>query len=249
MGLFLETIIVSLTILISALVPFFWKLNHKKNSIMFLVGTGALTGIVTFDLLPDLWTFGGSQSLWILFAVWALYSVMHYFQIGHHHHNHTLPPHTEDTSVAHIQESSIFFILSSMMLHCFASGVLLAVSNEISSDLAKNVFYALIAHKVYEALTVSSVIVEKIKARMKVILALLAYSFSLPFGVALSLAFKGSLSPNVAIIATSIAAGTLLGCLVFDFWLPTLAHLKHSRRDLMWIILGLLLTQAFMLLF
>lgn len=247
MGLYLETLIVSLTILISALVPFFWKLNHKKNSMMFLIGTGALTGIVIFDLLPDLWSLGGRQSLWILFGVWALYSVMHYFQIGHHHHDHALAEHVEDTSVAHIQENSIFFILSSMMLHCFASGVLLAVSSEISSGLAKNVFYALIAHKVYEALTVSSVIVEKIKTRTKVMLALLAYSFSLPVGVALSLAFRGSLSPNVAIIATSIAAGTLLGCLVFDFWLPTLSHLKHSRRDLGWIILGLLLTQAFML--
>ena len=246
MGLFTETLIVSLTILVSASIPFFWKQTHKKNSIIFLLGTGALTGIVVFDLLPDLWELGGARSLWMLLAVWIVYSVAHIFHIGPHHHD--VPAQTEDTSVAHIQESSILFILSSMMAHCFASGVLLAVSSEVSTGLAKNVFYALLAHKVYEALTVSSVIVEKVKSRVKVVISLLAYSFSLPMGVLVSFLFRSDLSPSIAIVATSLAAGTLLGCLVFDFWMPTLAHLRHSKKDLAWLVLGLLMTQLFMFL-
>lgn len=247
MGLFTETLIVSLTIMISSAIPFFWKQTHKKNSLIFLVGTGALTGIVLFDLLPDLWQLGGAKSLWLLGAVWLVYSIAHVFHIGTHHH-HDLPPHTEDTSVAHIQESSILFILSSMMAHCFASGVLLAVAAQVSMGLAQNVFYALLAHKVYEALTVSSVVVEKVKSRVKVALALLGYSLSLPVGVLVSFLFRKDLSPNIAILATSLAAGTLLGCLVFDFWMPTLAHLKHSKKDLVWLMIGLLMTQVFMLL-
>ncbi len=251
MNLIVETFIVSITILVSSAIPFFWNKPRKKNSLMFLIGTGALTGIVVFDLLPDLWSLGGVKSLWILVVVWVIYSLMHVFHIGHHEHlethpeKHLLP---EDTSVDHVKESSIFFILISMMAHCFASGILLAISYEISTGLAKNVFYALLAHKIYEGLTVSSVIVEKVKSRLRAGLYLLAYSLSLPFGVVLSLLFKQQLTPQIALVATSFAAGTLLGCLVFDFWVPTVVHLKHAKKDLGWIVLGLLATQAFMFL-
>ncbi len=244
MGLLAEATILTLTISVSASVPFFWRQTHKKNSVMFLIGTGALTGIVIFDLLPDLWILGGVKTICMMLAVWFTYSVAHYFHIGTHHHE--IPANTEDTSVGHIQESSILFILSSMIAHCFASGVLLAVSAEISTGLARNVFYALCAHKVYEALTVSSVVVEKMNSRAKAGLALIAYSLSLPAGVILSFVFRHDLSPSIAMIATSLAAGTLLGCLVFDFWLPTLSHLRHSKKDLKWLIVGLLLTQFVM---
>ncbi len=246
MGLLLESLILSLVIFVSAAIPFLWKQTHKKNSLMFLVGTGALTGIVIFDLLPDLWALGGAKSLWMLFSVWLVYSLAHLFHRGPQHHE--LPPHTEDTTVAHIQESSMLFILSSMMAHCFASGVLLAVSSEISTGLEKNVFYALCAHKVYEALTLSSVIVEKLKTRLRVAFALFAYSLSLPFGVLVSFVFRKDLSPLVGLIATSLAVGTLMGCLIFDFWMPTLSHLRHSKKDIKWLILGLLMTQLFMFL-
>ena len=245
MGIFAETLILTVTILASTAIPFFWKQNHKKNSLMFLIGTGALTGIVIFDLLPDLWTLGGAKSFWMLLVVWIAYSVLHKFKIGSHHHD--VPGSGEHTSVSHIRESSIFFILSSMMAHCFASGVLLVIASDLSSGLAKNVFYALCAHKVYEALTVSSVVVEKLKTRLKIGFALVGYSMSLPVGVILSVVFRSSLSSNVALIATSLAAGTLLGCLVFDFWMPTLSHLRHSKKDLSWLIVGLLMTQLILL--
>ncbi len=214
--------------------PMLSKRVRDRSKLFFLFGTGALTGILCFDLLPDLFGIGGISSLWSVGVVWLLYSLLHFSHLGHHHQGGE--PHSH-------QDHSVTFFLTSMVFHCLASGVLLVASAGFSGSLNRTVFIALLSHKAYESLTVSSVLVEKQKSRLSALISILAYSLSLPAGVILTLVFRASLSPKVALVAMSLAAGTLLGCLIFDFLLPTLGHLKTRRMDFGWILLGMGLTE------
>jgi zinc transporter ZupT len=121
------------------------------------------------------------------------------------------------------------------------------ISNGLAGGIGRTVFFALIAHKAYESLTVSSVLIEKLKSTRATFWAITAYSLSLPVGVILTLLFKANLTQNVALLATSLAVGTLLGCLIFDFLLPSLAQIGKKRMDLAWIAVGLVVTQLMMM--
>ena len=71
-----------------------------------------------------------------------------------------------------------------------------------------------------------------------------AYALSFPMGVALTYMLGSLVTQNVALLATSFAVGTLLGCLIFDFLMPSLTHIKSRRFDLAWVFVGLFVTQA-----
>jgi hypothetical protein len=79
--------------------------------------------------------------------------------------------------------------------------------------------------------------------------SLLLYAAALPTGVALTLAYRSVFSQSLALIATSLAVGTLLGCLIFDFLMPSLNHIRARRNDLGWIVVGLGFTQLLMRVF
>ena len=257
MNLLVETLIISLGMALLSVLPLFSERVRKHSHLFFLAGTGALAGLCAFDLLPDLYEMGGRSSFIITGIVWAVYSVMHLFHIGHHHHHHH--GHSHDHSHDHggehdhdhdhkhetANEPFLPFLIS-MMVHCFSSGILLVASNALSDGMGKTVFLALIAHKGYESLTVSSVLVERIKTQRQRILALAGFAGALPVGVVFALCFQNSVNQKVALIATSLAVGSLLGCLIFDFLVPSLSHLKTRKMDLGWVVVGLLITQAMM---
>ena len=133
-----------------------------------------------------------------------------------------------------------------MMVHCMASGMLLAMSFELTSSFGRTVFFALIAHKSYESLTVSSVLVEKYKSKKSTLIAILLYSLSLPIGVLLTSLFHSKITQTAALLTTSLAMGTLLGCLIYDFIVPSLKQFRTHRFAPIWIALGLLATQFVM---
>jgi zinc transporter ZupT len=254
MNLLFETLIISVGMALLSVLPLFFASVRRHSHLFFLAGTGALAGLCAFDLLPDLYEMGGRSSFIITGVVWAVYSVMHLFHIGHHHHHHGAAhshghAHDGDHDHDHDHESEnepYLPFLISMMVHCFSSGILLVASNALSSGMGKTVFLALIAHKGYESLTVSSVLVERIKTQRQRIMALAGFAGALPVGVVFALCFQNSVNQKVALIATSLAVGSLLGCLIFDFLIPSLSHLKTRKMDLGWVLIGLLITQAMM---
>lgn len=229
--LLVETLLISACMLFFSGLPLLSESVRRHHKLFFLVGTGALGGILFFDLLPDLVGLGGAPSLWSVGAVWILYSIFHFSHLGHHHDG--------------TQHATLPFLFS-MIAHCLASGLLLATSDGVSQGLNRSVFLALIAHKAYEAMTVSSVLLEKQKMRVRALLSILAYSLALPIGVLLTYFFRAQFTPKIALIAMSLAAGTLLGCLLFDFVIPSLGHVRNRRLDVAWIIAGLTLTQLIM---
>ena len=151
--------------------------------------------------------------------------------------------HENEPAHSHYGNGSNLFFLFSMIAHCFASGMLLVTSAEYSVGLNRSIFLALLAHKLYESLTVSSVLIEKQKSLRKSIFSIILYSFSLPAGVILTYLFRSHLTPPIALIATSLAAGTLLGCLIFDFFIPSLSQIRKSWSTIGWIAIGLLSAQ------
>ena len=275
MTLLLETLAISACMILFSGLPLFSTAIRRYSGLFFLIGTGALTGILFLDLLPDLFEMGGTSTLWGVGIVWVVYSVFHLSHVKHHeeHHVHEVEAHLKPGLSSKEHRHSPWFFLTSMIGHCLASGVMLVASDGLTetnravassfpgainnglhlglvvSGINRTVFLALLAHKAYEALTVSSVLVESQgaeKSKKRVLLPIALYSLSLPVGVILTLAFRSYITQSIAVIAMSLAAGTLLGCLVHDFFIPSLAQIKSRRTDLVWIMFGFGLTQVMM---
>lgn len=239
MSLLIETGIISLCMILLSALPLFSTRLRQYSKLFYLLGTGALAGILLFDLLPDLFEMGGSRSLIGVGIVWIAYSLFHLSHLFYHKRQ------GDDLIHAHGHtHGNLKFFLASMIGHCIASGILLVVSRGFSENLNHTVFWALLAHKAYESLTVSSVLIEREKSRTRAVISVSLYALSLPLGVALTFLFRSLLTPSVAMLTTSLAAGTLLGCLIFDFLLPSLSQVRNRWVALAWIFVGLFTTQV-----
>ncbi|MFL5813431.1 MAG: hypothetical protein ACJ763_07615 [Bdellovibrionia bacterium] len=234
--LYTETAVVTLAIGVLCVLPLISKKVRAQSGILVLTGTGAMLGICLFDLLPDVYEMGGSGGIVLTAAVWAVYSLMHVFHLDQHHQ--------QNYEGAVVTPSPFFFF--SIIGHCFASGMLLTVSRSYSESLSVNVYAALLIHKAYEALTVSSILVGNSKSRMGDLGIIGAYTLSFPLGVILATLLGSSQGHNVALGISGIAVGTLLGCLIFDFLIPSFFQLKQRRSHVAWIAFGLVLTQIVM---
>ena len=239
MNLTRETLLLSLMMMGLCSLPLWVSAIKKISHFLFLAGTGALVGICFFDLLPDVYEMGGISSLALVFGVWVVYSLAHYVHYrkkhvktghqechGHHHedeHHHVL---------LHSDEGGVGIFIGSMMIHCFASGILLAVSFRYGELFSRTVFLALLTHKAYESLIVSTIVLEKVKSKAHALVANAAYALALPLGVVVEQVFNEQISMKVSLIATCVALGTLFGCMIFDFLLPSIEHVKKKRNHL-----------------
>jgi zinc transporter ZupT len=244
MNLLTETLIISFSMAVISSVPLYSVTFRKYSNLFYLLGTGALAGILGFDLIPDLYALGGSRSMGYVGIVWIIYSGIHLVHLRRHRHDEDLQDH--DIPHSHYGDRTNLFFLFSMVAHCFASGMLLVTSEAFSSGLNRSIFLALFAHKIYESLTVSSVLIEKQSSRQKAVVSIAIYSLALPLGVVFTYFFRSNLTPSLALVVTSLAAGTLLGCLIFDFFLPSLSQIRKQKSTIAWIIMGLLSAQFFM---
>jgi zinc transporter ZupT len=231
MNIFWATIILTAGIALFVAIPFLFKNIKNYSSYLFLLGTGAMLSICLFDLIPDVIELGGYSSLYIIVCVGIIYSVVHFFHIRHH----------GDQGHVHTQAVSLFF--SSLIAHNFASGMLLAISYEVSQKIAQTVFMALVAHKGYEALMLSSMFVDQKEKNLKNIMLILIYIVAFPAGVILTYLSRANFNEQLAVIISSIAIGTLLGCLIFDFLVPSFKQLKVKRLQVLWLFAGFFLTQ------
>jgi zinc transporter ZupT len=252
MGIWAQTILIAAMMALCFAAPRFSKKVARHSKILLLIGTGGLVSLYFGDLLPDVLALGGISSLAIIVAVWLAYS---YFHTSHIHHHEELgeQAHADHDHIhIHGAETSRFLMIS-MVSHCFSSGMLLYISHELSARIAASVFLALIGHKGYEALSVSVLINQKVKDAKKFLLYGLIYSLSLPLGVLVTAAFShylgAGMSPKVikmtAMIVASVAVGSLAGCMVHDFILPSIRHIRHRRLEAAWMLVGVGLTIVF----
>lgn len=246
MGILTQTILISAMMAFCFAAPRFSKNVARHSKVLLLIGTGGLVSLYFGDLLPDVLQLGGLSSLAIIVAVWLTYS---YFHTSHIHHHEA-----GDGNHTHVHGSdSSKFLMISMVSHCFSSGMLLYMSHELSARIAASVFLALIGHKGYEALSVSVLLSQKVKDSKKFLACAMVYSLALPAGVlgtaALAHFFGEGMSPSIikmtAMIVSSIAVGSLAGCMVHDFLLPSIRHVKASKLQAGWMLLGVGLTVVF----
>ena len=245
------------------LAPRFSKRVEAHSKILLLIGTGGLISLYFADLLPDVVELGGKPSLGIILLVWLAYSYLHTFNIKHHEehdrgdhacsgdtaHVHVpLPSHNDDH---HSGSSGV--LLASMISHCFSSGMLLFVSHELSSKVAASVFLALIGHKGYEAISVSVVLSQRTKDIKKFMIYAIAYASSFPVGVLVTAALTRVLGPELSpavvktavVVVASVAVGSLASCMIHDFLLPSLRHVRAKKTEAVWMLVGVGLTALF----
>ncbi len=67
------------------------------------------------------------------------------------------------------------------------------------------------------------------------------YLSTLPLGVALTGFFQKDISHMAVMIITGLAIGSLVGCLIFDFILPSINFVKRSALQATWLVAGLFL--------
>lgn len=131
--------------------------------------------------------------------------------------------------------------------------MMLAVSLQFSPFMAKTIFLVLLTHKAYEAVSISSIVLARSQKKFFLIFGAI-YTAMFPLGVLLTFfaesLLRGSLSPDAfqkaALFIMSLSLGGLLGCLVFDFLLPSWGRLKERPSSFAWLALGLVLTLTVM---
>jgi len=239
---------------VSFLAPRISKRVEAHSKTLLLIGTGGLVSLYFFDLLPDVIQLGGGSSLGIIFAVWLLYTLLHVYNLKHHEeHDH---PQGHDHGHVHLASDgngSSFFLLASMVSHCFSSGMLLYLSHGLSAKVAASVFLALIGHKGYEAISVSVLLNQRTQDTKKFATYAVFYASSFPIGVAVTALlthfFGSEVSPPivkmVAMGVASVAVGSLAGCMINDFLLHSLRHVRTRRLEAAWMLVGVALTILF----
>jgi zinc transporter ZupT len=225
MSLVLAAVLVSLVIALCCALPWLFPRVRGYARPLLLVGTSVLLGFLVFDLIPEMVEMGGTSSLFLVLASAGGFTLLH--ALGDRGHAHA---HEHDEVPSH----GVTFLLGSMALHCFAGGMLLVSAYEISARMALGVFLSLVAHKAFEAVSVSSVLLERSHSPRTVVRGSLLYVLSFPAGVLLTegarkLFFEGvsrSEIERIALVLTAIAIGSLFGCLIQDFLLPLLREFR-----------------------
>jgi zinc transporter ZupT len=221
MSLVAAALFVSLTIAVFCALPFRFPGVRRHSRKLLVVGTAVLFGFVFLDLVPEMFELGGMTSFALMLGSWILFTAVHLPRGRAHAHN----------PAAH----GPLFLLLGMALHCFSGGMLLVASYEISQKMATAVLLSLLAHKAFEAVAVSSLLVDG-EGRRLPLGSLSLYVLAFPLGVLLTGWARAlsahSLSPDfirmAAMVITSLAVGGMVGCLFQDFLLPALRPAKHK---------------------
>lgn len=228
-SLVLAAVLVSLVIAVCCALPWIFPALHSYSRPLLLIGTSVLLGFLAFDLIPEMVEMGGIWSLSLVLVSSGGFTLLHAWAdrkagAKHAHAN-------DDEGPSH----GVAFLLGSMALHCFAGGMLLVSSYEVSARMAFGVFLSLVAHKAFEAVSVSSVLIQRISTLKQVLKASAFYVLSFPLGVILTewarWAFFQDTTPQrleqIALVLTAIAIGSLTGCLIQDFLIPAMRDFRR----------------------
>lgn len=228
MSLVTAALIVSLEIALFMALPFMFGGIRKFTRPLMIIGALVLFAFCFLDLIPEMMELGGAASLLIVAFAWAIFTGIHYLQAHDHSKDH-------ETGLENSQAGA--YLLLSMALHCFAGGMLLVGSYEISANLAFHVFVGLLAHKAFEAIAVASAIADKVSSRRQLFLSAGIYAISFPAGVVTTIGARAmadgvstQVIETIAMVITSVAVGSLLGCLLQDYLIPAYRGLRGARQ-------------------
>ena len=253
LGLLQKTFIIAFTMLFFAFVPVLISARKRVSSPFLLLGTGSLLGLVCFDLIPNMLRIGGEVGLLLVVLVWALYSAFHWASHRPAASSTlaaagaaTFQPAPDERLRIRSRIGVVPPFLFSMLLHCFASGVILVVSMRFAPSFSRAFFFAILTHKSFEAVIVSFMLLNQVTSRTRAFALLFIYCATLPLGVALAATFDADLKLDVAKVVSGVGLGTLLGCLQFDFIVPCIDRIRERKIDFAWVVAGFALTEWMM---
>ena len=69
------------------------------------------------------------------------------------------------------------------------------------------------------------------------------YLLSFPAGVIIAHFFNDEIHHTALLLISGLAIGSLAGCLVFDFVLPSVRYVRQNKKQLIWLLAGLVLAR------
>jgi zinc and cadmium transporter len=207
-------------------IPLLRRWSEREHHFLISLSAGIILGVVFFDLLPEAMGTTRYFSTAVLVG-FVLLLVLEKFVLIHPHETEALA----DKRVG-------FAAYAGISLHAFLDGVALG-SSVMLPTLGPVVFWAIVAHKMPETFSLSSILLYFGFSRRNVLLLVLALSLVTPLGGALALLLLRNASPALLAQAIGVAAGMFLFIATSDL-LPH-AHAHHEGRfhNLLAVLLGL----------
>jgi len=244
-----QTLAITVGTACCTIVPFAFGAKRGLPRGLLPLATGMMTGLCCFGLLPEAGREGGALSLALTTLVAVVYSLLH---LRHLHHR---PAATTQTAHAHDEVTGSYgthvhgdsnrplgILATAIFVHSLLDGSLLVISTDLFTQATMSVTVSLWIHKAFEALSLASLVYWRVSNRQVAARWLTAYVLSFPCGVFLTFWMQQLVTASglqrVALIVMSVAIGNLIGCLIFDFILPSIGRFKYYKGEIFWLASG-----------
>ena len=211
----------------SGMIPLLRRWSQRELTFLISLSAGIVLGVVFFDLLPEAMKLSRHFFSAVL-AGFMLLLALEKFLLIHPHETEELAG-----------RRTGFAAYAGICLHALLDGVALA-SSVMMPAVGTVVIWAIMAHKIPDTFSLSSILLFFGFGRRHVLLLLLIFSLVTPLGGAVAFLLLRHASPTILGIAIGVAAGTFLFIATSDL-LPH-AHAHHERRyyNFLAVLLGLL---------
>lgn len=233
-----ESLAILLVALAGGLLPLLVKWNDRLLHAALALSTGIFLGAVFLHLLPSLSAFDvhapppgtlettaaadhahGHSLVWmcVLIGVLAVYFIEALVFRANAHDD------------LHRHRAVGYAALSGLSIHSLTTGMSFSLATGAVESLAVPFLVALLAHKGFEAFSLSTVFLLAEFSRGKILAMMVLFSLVTPAGVLLGSAFESYLGERGVAIVTALAAGTFLYVCLCEL-LPEVFH--HTEDGL-----------------
>jgi zinc and cadmium transporter len=213
----------------AGLVPLLRRWSHRELQLLISMSAGIVLGVVFFDLRPQ--AVGMSRHFFVaVLAGFVLLLALEKFLLIHPHETEELAGRRSGLAA-----------YAGISLHALIDGVALGSSVMVPA-LGGAVVWAIVAHKIPDTLSLSSILIFFGFGRRQILWLLLAVALLTPVGGFVALVALRHASPAVLALAMGVAAGTFLFIATSDLLPHAHAHRKGRFRNLVAVLTGLLVS-------
>lgn len=220
------------TSFLAGLIPLLRRWSHPQLQLLIGLSAGIILGVVFFDLLPQ--ALGvTTHSVRFFSAVlvgFLLLLALEKFLLIHPH---------ETAELAGRRTGLAAYV--GISLHSLMDGVALG-SSIMVPGLGSVVLWAIVAHKVPNTFSLSSILIYFGFSRRATLLLVLSFSLVTPLGGAVALLALRNASQELLGLALGVAVGTFLFIATSDLLPQAHAHHEGRYRNLAAVLAGVLLS-------
>lgn len=232
---FVYPVLLFIITFIGGSVPIWFKgLNDQRMHLLLAFSGSFLLSITFLHLLPETFTeLGGSAGLYILIGFFLQLILQRYTHGLEHGHVHT---HTDDHGHSHIP---LLSILVGLTLHAFMEGLPLGFNYRMQAT-EPALYLAVAAHKIPEAILVTS-LVASYKSKSNAIVLLILFSLITPLAgyLASMLGTSYNLMSQTVIVLIPVVAGAFIHISTTIFFESGTKHHMLTRQKILAIVTGM----------